>query len=168
MRIRSEQPGDVSAVREVNLGAFETQTEADLVEVLRTQASPLLSLVAEENATVIGHLMCSPAICDQAPDLRIMGLAPMAVRKEHQRQGVGSRLVERAIELCRDLPADAIIVLGHPGYYPRFGFRPGSDFGFRSVYDVPDEVFMAMELREGALGDARGIVQYHPAFDSMA
>ena len=97
-----------------------------------------------------------------------MGLAPMAVAPARQRQGVGSALARAGIAACRDLGFGAVIVLGHPEYYPRFGFVPASRFGLRSEYDVPDDVFMAMELKPGALhGRGPGTIRYHPAFGNV-
>ena len=158
MQIRPEQRGDEQGIRAVNLDAFEGVEEADLVELLRANATPLLSLVAEIDGVIVGHLMCSPVTADERSDVGIMGLAPMSVLATHQRQGVGSALVREAIGRCRDEGCDAIVVLGHPSYYPRFGFEPASRFGISSIYPAPDEAFMAIELRAGALRDVHGIV----------
>lgn len=166
MRIRPEQPGDKQSIRAVHIGAFESEAEADLVDQLRANASPLLSLVATRG-TVVGHLLCSPVTCNAAPAIKIMGLAPMAVLPEHQRTGIGSALVREAVERCREESYDAIVVLGHPTYYPRFGFRPASRFAIHSIYDAPDEAFMALELVPGSLQHASGEVQYHPVFDEL-
>jgi putative acetyltransferase len=81
-----------------------------------------------------------------------------------QKQGIGSRLVEAGLDECRRAGFDVVVVLGHPEYYPRFGFRPASIFGLRSEYDVPDPVFMAMELTPGAAMGVQGLVRYHEAF----
>jgi putative acetyltransferase len=93
-----------------------------------------------------------------------MGLAPMAVLPAHQRRGVGSSLVRAGLDVCRHRGVDAVVVLGHAAFYPRFGFQPASRFGIRSEYDVPDDVFMAIELRPGALAGPAGLVRYHAAF----
>lgn len=151
-------------MREVNVAAFPTRAEADLVDVLRERSTPVVSLVAEIDGVVVGHLMCSPATLDGHPDVRLMGLAPMAVLPGHQGQGIGSALVRRAIGRCRALGADGMIVLGHPGYYPRFGFTPASGWGITCGYDAHDEAFMALELRPGALAGCAGVARYHPAF----
>ena len=164
MNIRFEQPGDIEKIREVNLQAFETETEANLVEALRNADVELISLVAEENGEVIGHILFSPVILG---DLRIMGLAPMAVLPDRQNKGVGTKLVKAGLQDCEKAGYEAVVVLGHAGYYPRFGFVPSVNFGIKSEYDVPPEVFMVKELREGALKGAAGTVKYHPAFNQV-
>jgi putative acetyltransferase len=164
MQIRPERPADVPAIRAVNLAAFEASTEADLVDALRRQADPIVSLVAEAGGTIVGHILFSPATLAADPGVRIMGLAPMAVVPPRQRQGIGSALVRDGLERCRQLGFGAVIVLGHADYYPRFGFTPASRFGLRSEYEVPDDVFMALELDRGVLTGRSGIVRYHPAF----
>jgi putative acetyltransferase len=165
VNIRQEQPGDgdVQAIRAVNLAAFETSTEADLVDALRQEASPRVSLVAEEAGVIVGHIMFSPVtLADATPTL--MGLAPMAVMPARQRQGIGSRLIAAGLERCGELGAAAVVVLGHADYYPRFGFAPASRFGMRCEYDVPDEVFMVRELVGGGLNGLTGTIRYHPVF----
>ena len=164
MKIRSEQPADIAAVRAVNGAAFETSTEADLVDALRTEAHPIVSLVAEENGAVVGHILFSPVTLLGHADLKVMGLAPMAVLPGQQRQGIGSALVRAGLQRCRELGCDAVVVLGHAGYYPRFGFVPASRFGIASEYDVPEDVFMALEIKRGVLRDKSGTARYHAAF----
>ena len=164
MNIRPEQPPDIDAVRQLNRAAFETDTEAALVDILRENARPLVSLVAEEAGAIVGHIMFSPVAISSQIDARTMGLAPMAVWPARQRQGIGSALVTAGLEECRRLGMAGVVVLGHTRYYPRFGFRPASGFGLRSEYDVPDDVFMALELEPGGLQGKAGTVRYHPAF----
>jgi putative acetyltransferase len=96
-----------------------------------------------------------------------MGLAPMAVRPERQRQGIGSALVRDGIARCRERQYDAVVVLGHAEYYPRFGFTPSVQFGITSEYDVPDDVFMVAELRPGGLAGRTGTIRYHAAFEQV-
>ena len=96
-----------------------------------------------------------------------MGLAPMAVSPAVQRKGIGSALVRAGLEECSRLGSCAVVVVGHAEYYPRFGFVPASRFGFVSEYDVPDEIFMAIELTQGALRGKGGTISYHPAFASV-
>jgi len=167
MEIRAEAENDRALVRELNVVAFEGSAEADLVDGLRQNASPIISLVAEEEGQIVGHILFSPAGLIGHPEARIMGLAPMAVLPEHQNKGIGSALVRAGLEQCRNLGFAAVIVLGHPEYYPRFGFKPASRFNLESEYDVPDEVFMAIELEPGALSDLCGRAQYHEAFYSL-
>jgi putative acetyltransferase len=96
-----------------------------------------------------------------------MGLAPMAVMPARQRQGIGSLLVLEGLKRCRGAGVAAVVVVGHAAYYPRFGFVPGSRFSIRCEYDVPDDVFLARELHDGALRGVSGTVRYHPAFASV-
>ncbi len=167
MLIRPEQPEDRAAVFAVNAAAFGTTAEAELVDRLRDEVRPLVSLVAEHDGNVVGHVMFTPVTLPEATELKLMALAPMAVVAAWQRRGVGSRLARAGIEACRRLGCAALVVLGHPGYYPRFGFVPSVRFGIRSTYDVPDDVFMVLELTPGALGGHAGCVQYHQAFEGV-
>ena len=162
LAVRSERPSDRDAVRRVNEVAFERPDEADLVDRLRQSGASYLGLVAEHGAEVVGHILFTPVAVDAEIDVR--GLAPMAVRPEHQRSGVGAALVRAGLEACRAAGAEAIVVLGHPAYYSRFGFRPASVFGLAYEVDVPDEAFMALELANGALDTASGRVRYSSAF----
>ncbi len=167
MLIRAEQEKDRAAVHAVNVSAFETPSEANLVDALREQAEPVVSLVAEDNGAIVGHIMFSPVSLSAHPGLKLMRLAPMAVAPEHQRQGIGSALVRAGLEQCRQLGFIAVVVLGHPEYYPRFGFSPSTRFGIGSEYEVPEEVFMATELQPAALSGKTGMVKYHAVFGSV-
>ena len=165
--IRGERAGDHEGIRQVNLSAFETDLEANIVDALRAQADPIVSLVAVSDNLVVGHILFSPVTLSSQPGLPIMGLAPMAVVPARQRQGIGSDLVRAGLDACRDAGGVAVVVLGHAGYYPRFGFVPASRFGLTSEYDVPDDVFMAMELAAGVLRGNDGTIRYHPAFAAL-
>lgn len=167
MLIRAEEQRDWAAVHAVNVSAFETPAEASLVDVLRQQAQPCVSLIAEDNGAIVGHIMFSPVSLSGHPALRIMGLAPMAVAPEQQRKGIGSALVHAGLEQCKQLGFGAVVVLGHPAYYPRFGFVPSTRVGIGCEYDVPEEVFMVVELQSGFLRGASGKVAYHAAFSSV-
>ena len=164
--IRAEAEADHRAVHALNTSAFGGPGEARLVDALRVQAQPLVSLVAEENGAVVGHIMFTPVSLPGYPEL-IMGLAPMAVIPARQRTGIGTALVRAGLKRCKQLGAAAVVVLGHPGFYPSFGFSPGARFGIACEYDVPQEAFMAMELRPGALRGATGTVKYHAAFSDV-
>jgi putative acetyltransferase len=164
MRVRAELPADVTAVRELNRAAFEGPDEARIVDALRGAVTSLVSLVAEEDGAVVGHILFSPVTLAAASDLPVMGLAPMAVRPAYQRQGIGSALVRAGLQACREAGAVGVVVLGHAAYYPRFGFVPASRFGLGCEYDVPDDVFMALELAAGGLAGRSGTVRYHEAF----
>jgi putative acetyltransferase len=168
MTIREEQSGDEAAIRRVILDAFDSAVEADLVDKLRAHGKVNLSLVAELDGQVVGHILFTVvAIEDADPCPRALGLAPLAVLSEFQRKGVGSALMRSSLERCLGLGHDAIVVVGHPEYYPKFGFLPASRYGLRCEYDVPEDVFMALELRTGALQGIRGLVRYQPEFGEM-
>jgi len=168
MTIREEQPGDIAAIRRVILEAFDSAAEADLVDKLRANGKFRVSLVAELDGQVVGHILFTVvAIEDADPRPRTLGLAPLAVLSECQRKGIGSALVRSSLERCRDMGHDAIVVVGHPEYYPKFGFLPASRYGLRCEYDVPEDVFMALELQVGSLQGIRGLVRYQPEFGKM-
>jgi putative acetyltransferase len=167
MLIRDELAEDVAAVRAVNQAAFETSAEADLVDALRAQAEPFVSLVADEAGSIAGHICFSPVTLSGHDELKILGLAPMAVLPEQQRRGIGTALVRAGLERCRQLGFAAVVVLGHAEFYPRFGFAPASRLGIGSEYDVPDEVFMALELQAGVLNGKAGTIRYHAAFANI-
>ena len=165
MTIREEQSDDVAAIRRVILEAFDGPVEADLVDKLRANGKFRLSLVAELDGQVVGHILFTEVAIEDA-DLRsrALGLAPLAVLSEFQRKGVGSALMRRSLERCHEMGHDAIVVVGHAEYYPKFGFLPASRYGLRCEYDVPEDVFMAFELRAGALQGIEGLVRYQPEF----
>jgi putative acetyltransferase len=167
MHIRPERPEDIPGIRHVNQTAFDTAAEADLVDALRQQAHPIVSLVAVDGEAVVGHILFSPMTPSSHADTQIMGLAPMAVLPSRQRQGIGSALVRTGLDECRRLGFGAVVVLGHADFYPRFGFVPASTFGLTSEYDVPDDVFLAIELSTDALRQRAGTIRYHPAFAAM-
>jgi putative acetyltransferase len=167
MLIRSEEQQDRAPVHAVNVAAFETPAEANLVDALREQARPIVSFVAEDEGEIIGHIMFSPVELPGYPSRKIMGLAPMAVVPGHQRQGIGTELVRAGLEKCKQLGVGAVVVLGHADYYPRFGFAPSTRFGISCEYDVPEDVFMVIELQPGALKGASGTIKYHPAFSNV-
>ena len=167
MVIRDETRRDHEAVRELNEAAFESDAEARLVDALREQATPVVSLVAEEDSAIVGHILFSPVTLTDHESLGIMGLAPMAVAPSRQRQGIGSSLVRAGLDRCRDLGAGAVVVLGHPEFYPRFGFVPSTRFDIGCEYDVPEDVFMVTELKPGFLRGTSGTIRYHPAFGEL-
>lgn len=166
--IRAERPEDYDAVHQVNEQAFGQPNEANLVDALRNSHQPQISLVAEVEGRIVGHIFFSTVrIESETSKTAALGLAPMAVLPEFQNQGVGSALVRRGLEECRSLGQEIVVVLGHPEYYPRFGFVPARGKGLSCEYPVPDEVFMALELREGALSGRKGLVKYGPEFGNV-
>jgi putative acetyltransferase len=164
--VRSEHSGDIAAVRRVNELAFGQPNEGALVDALRKAADPYISLVAIESGQVVGHIFFSPVSIESEDTVfEAMGLAPMAVVPEHQNQGVGSLLVREGLRECERIGCDLVVVVGHPEYYPRFGFVPANQKGLRCEYPVPPEVFMVAELKPGALIGKQGLVKYRPEFD---
>ncbi len=151
----------------VNASAFETPAEANLVDALRARARPIVSLVAEAEGSVVGHILFSPVALSDHPNLEIMGLAPVAVLPVQQRKGIGSALVRTGLQRCKKLGFGAVVVLGHPEYYPRFGFLPSRHFGIGCEYEVPQEVFMVVELNSGFLRGVSGTIKYHAAFKEV-
>lgn len=167
MLIRNEDEKDFAAVHVVNASAFESSAEACLVDILRREVFPIVSLVAVENRAVVGHIMFSPVLLTHHSGLKIMGLGPVALLPANQGKGIGSALVRTGLERCKDLGFGAVVVLGHPLYYSRFGFLPSSQFGIDCEYDVTEESFMAIELQPGYLRDSSGTIQYHDAFKNV-
>lgn len=167
MQIREEARSELDAIHAINLAAFPSSAEAELVRRLRLSANPLISLVAVESGAVIGHILFSPVILDTDSTLALMGLAPMAVMPGRQKQGIGSALVEAGLQHCAELEIGAVAVLGHPDFYPKFGFRASTEFAIKSEYDVPAEVFMLKELSKDYLKNASGIIRYHEEFSKL-
>jgi putative acetyltransferase len=136
------------------------------VDVLRAAGKVTLSLVAVLEGKIVGHILFSTVTIDSAAgSTSAIGLAPMAVLPEHQRRGIGSMLVREGLDACRAAGHRAVIVLGHPEYYPRFGFVRASRFGLTWEHEVQDEAFMAIELVPGALAGGPGVVRYQPEFE---
>ena len=163
--IRQEQPQDLKTIREVNRRAFAQTQEADLVDKLRQNYHNLLSLVAVIQNEVVGHILFTPVTIESAArTVRGMGLAPMAVLPEYQRQGIGSKLVRSGIEQLKKRQCPFIIVLGHAEYYPQFDFEPASRYGIRSEWQVEDGVFMILPLNESEMQGISGVARYSPEF----
>ena len=165
--IRLERPEDLSQVRIINEQAFELATEANLVDKLRQACPDALSLVAEDRNSIVGHIFFIPVVIDN-PEIRVQGmaLAPMAVLPDRQRQGIGSKLVKTGLDILRDRRCPFVVVLGHPEYYPRFGFEPASRYNLTSQWaGVPDEAFMVVIFDKAALQGIAGVVRYRGEFD---
>jgi putative acetyltransferase len=165
--IRREREGDAPAIRAVNEKAFGQSVEADVIDTLRIRCPDSLSLVATVHERVVGHILFTPVtIRFQRVEIRGMGLAPMAVLPGYQLQGIGSRLVQRGIDALRERSCPFIIVLGHAGYYPRFGFVPASTHGLQCQWGgVPDDAFMVLVLDEAFMAGVSGIVRYRDEFN---
>lgn len=163
IRIRLETNDDLLAIRRVNDAAFGTRDEADIVDALRAEGHALVSLVAEVGGRVVGHVLFSRMwIRTAGGSIDAVALAPMAVVPEHQRQGIGGRLIHEGLRALRSRGETIVIVVGHPAYYPRFGFASARAAALASPF--PAEAFMALELVPGALDGVSGRVEYPKAF----
>lgn len=148
---RAETGADIAAIREINLAAFGTSDEADLVEALRADPSwiPGLSIVSgDRDGNLVGHALLTRCHIDETPALC---LAPCAVLPSHQRTGAGSAAIRTALQAATDMGEQFVVVLGHPTYYPRFGFGRASVHGIHLSIEVPDEALMAMSLHGSPL-----------------
>jgi putative acetyltransferase len=166
IHVRPENAGDpqeLAAIRAVIAAAFQRTDEADLVDQLRADEHALLSLVAEREGSIVGHVLFSRMRIDTTHGrVSAVALAPVAVLPDHQRKGIAALLITRGLQLLRDRHERIVIVLGNPSYYPRFGFSAEKSRSLKSPF--PPEAFMAMELTEGALDGIEGSVIYPSAF----
>ncbi|GEP94463.1 GNAT family N-acetyltransferase [Chitinophaga cymbidii] len=171
IRIRPEETSDAGHIYEVNRLAFGREDESRLIGFLREGGSfvPALSLLAEVDGMAVGHILFTRIFIARENGARIesLALAPMAVHPDFQRRGIGGRLITEGLRRAGEAGFTAVIVLGHADYYPKFGFAPAAKWGITTLYDVPEEVFMAMELKPGALDDASGTVVYPEAFERV-
>ena len=164
IEIREETADDVAAIRDVNRRAFGQDQEGNIVDALRLHDAALLSLVATVDDRVVGHIMYSPATIG---DVTGAALGPMAVLPEHQRLGIGSKLVAAGDQKLKADGCPFIIVLGHPQFYPRFGFRPASTHAITCEWDVPDEAFMLLILDPSRMQGVSGLANYRPEFSTV-
>jgi putative acetyltransferase len=162
--IREEIPDDYASVRELNRTAFEGEAEGELVDRLRNDGSVVVSLVAVEGGDIVGHILFSDLVVET--DQAILGavsLAPLAVAPRLQRRGIGSALVRHGLAVCRERGKSVVVVLGHPEYYPRFGFSTELAKNLRGPYS--GDAWMALELIPHVLDGVQGTVRYPKAFD---
>lgn len=162
--IKAEIPKDYEQITKVNNLSFNQPNEGIMISKLRMNDKFIseLSIVAEIESKVAGHILFFPLnIVSEKKSFEILSLAPMAVLPEYQRQGIGKKLVIEGLKKSKELGFKAVVVLGHPTYYPKFGFERASKWNIRPPIDeVPDEAFMAMELVEGFLSDKAGVVEF--------
>lgn len=171
--IRKEIPKDHNCVIELTAKAFETMpfSEGDedkLVARLRNAPGfiPELSLVAELDGLIVGHILFTPLVIDNGQQqFESLVLGPVSVLPEFQKQGIGGKLIRAGHQKAIELGFRSVILIGHPEYYPRFGYKPASTWGIKTHYELPsDDVFMAVELTEGALKNVSGMVIFPPEF----
>jgi len=161
MKIRGEEDRDASTVRIVHEAAFPTDAEARLVDRLRAAGKAEISLVAELEGIVVGHVLFSPVTIEGVRTNDALGLAPVAVLPAHQRRGFGAALIHAGLDACRARGCAFVVVLGDPAYYRRFGFRRAADWRLGNEYGA-DEAFMVIELRPGGIPSQGGLVRYAP------
>jgi putative acetyltransferase len=169
MQIRASRSEDAVEILDVHELAFGRPDEARLFAALDTADAVAASIVAVVDGRIVGHVLFSPVEIvgmDSSRSIRAVGLAPLAVRPNQQGRGIGSRLVPEGLAACRAAGLDAVVVLGDPAFYGRFGFRPASEYGLGNDYGADDE-FMVVALRPGALAGVRGVVRYRPEFGQL-
>lgn len=172
MIIRAETSADQDAVRAITRAAFDREDEARLVDALRAKhRDRVISLVAECEGTITGHVLLTPArIENESGEVQMSGmaLAPVSVRPDLQRTGTGSALCRSALSGAQARNAPFVILIGHPGYYPRFGFVPAAALGIACPYEgVPDEAFMIARLDRAAMNGITGTTRFDPLFDGV-
>lgn len=165
IEIRRERSGDIPVIRDLNKRAFEQDQEANIVDALRSNGAASLSLVATLHDRVVGHIMYSPVEVGQ---LTGAGLGPLSVLPEHQRQGVGSRLIETGNWQLKDAGCPFIVVVGHAHYYPRFGFRPARPLGITCEWEVPDNAFLLMVMDPEQMRGVAGMAKYRHEFSTVS
>jgi putative acetyltransferase len=168
--VRAESAADAPAIRELHEQAFGGPEEARLVDLLRGSPAyvPELSLVAERDGCVVGHVLFSRIAVDvDGHEVELLALAPVAVLPSFQRQGIGSRMIREGLARAAALGYRGVAVLGHPSYYPRFGFRPAREWNLKLPWDTPPEVQMAMPLHPGGLDGVHGDLIYPSAFAAV-
>lgn len=161
---RPETPGDIGAIHAVNAAAFPTPHEADLINALRADPQAWidgLSIVTENEAgEVVGYALLTRCHVDAHP---VLALAPCATLPEYQSKGAGSAAIRTGLAAARAMGENLVVVLGHPEYYPRFGFTPASGFGVKAPFDAPDDAFLALAL-DAARPTPTGTIAYPAAF----
>ncbi|MGM1048746.1 MAG: GNAT family N-acetyltransferase [Bacillota bacterium] len=166
--IRTEEIQDYSQVEQLLKSAFKSEAEPRLVERIRSSVNfiPELSIVSETDGHITGHIMLSVAeVIDDDQSYRVACLAPLAVEPTLQRKGIGGALIREALNRCQQFNIPLVFLIGHPSYYPQFGFVKAGHYGFQlKQFEVPEEVFMVYEIEAGALNRLKGEFRYSDAF----
>ncbi len=169
LKIRQEIKDDLRDIYEINTLAFGQENEAKLVDLLRESKTfiPELSLVATIDNKIVGHILFTKIkiVDDKKNEFDSLSLAPMAVKPDVQKNGIGGQLITAGLNKARELNFKSVIVLGHKHYYPKFGFVPANKWNIKSPFDVQTEAFMGIELMEGGLKNVSGTVKYPKEFD---
>lgn len=164
--IRPVKEGEDTAVRRVLEAAFPTAVEADLVERLRANGAAVIELVALDGESIVGHILFSPVALEPLAGTVGLGLAPVAVMPDHEKHGVGRRLIQNGLAASHKWGAGFVVVVGDPPYYSRFGFEPAEKYGLRSEYDAGGS-FMVFKLESGALPPPGTLIKYAPEFSDL-
>ncbi len=164
MEIREAKDKNINEVLSVEKSAFGYDKEAELVNDLLNDktAEPRLSLLGFDDGKAIGHILYTKVIIKEFPDTKMSILAPLAVVPEKQKQGVGGELIVRSLEILTKSGVDLVFVLGHPEYYPKFGFKTAGELGFEAPYHIPEEhaeAWMVQELKPGVIGSVKGKIK---------
>ncbi len=164
LNIREEIPSDYVAIREVNFQAFNKDKEPQIVEDLRANGNMVLSLVAEKDNQIVGHIVLSRMMIkkEDGTQVKVLAMGPVAVLPTVQKQGVGSQMIKESIRLATERGESAILLLGHKEYYPKFGFSPSLVVGIEHPFNK--ENFMGVELIKDSLKDLKGRMKYSKAF----
>ena len=163
VNIRKERKNDYNQIRKINDLAFGQENEGKMIESLRKTSdyNASLSLVAEIKEKIVGHILFYPVkIKNEEKEYIVLSLAPLAVRPENQNMGIGSKLVKKGIEIAKETDFGIILVVGHPKYYPRFGFKPASNWDIKLPIEAPDDAVLVLELKVDALKNCSGIVEF--------
>jgi predicted N-acetyltransferase YhbS len=167
MIIRQEKNEDFKSIYEINYQAFKQKNESELIERIRSSKNfvPELSLIAEKNGKIVGHILLSKIKIKGEKEYESLILAPLAVLPELQKQGIGEKLITEGLRKAKELGFSSVIVVGHKDYYPKYGFEKASKWNIKCSFKVPDEAFMAIELNIGALAEKSGIVEFPKEFE---
>lgn len=168
MIFRREQLREVEAIHAVERAAFGREAEVGLVDQIQASGGITLSRVAVDDDEIVGHVLFSPAtIRSETAEFRALGMGPVAVRPDRQKQGVGSGLIRTSLDILHQQGHEVVVVEGDPIYYARFGFEDANPFGLDCEFNPPPGCFMVLELRAGALAGRTGMVYYLPEFQNV-
>lgn len=167
MKIRPATESDRIAINEIHFSAFGQEEGPEIVELVNAlvddaTAEPLLSLVAEKNGKLLGHILFTAAVLESGQELSVRILAPLAVSSDYQGKGVGAALIREGLTQLAGSGVDLVFVLGHPDYYPKFGFQTAGVLGFEAPYKIPSknaDAWMVKELKTGVIGSVESRVK---------
>lgn len=165
IQVRPENPSDYAIITQINEQAFGRVNEARLIELIRSSPNyiPELALVADYQGTVVGYILFSWIDLVGAETDPVLGLAPLAVKPEFQKQGIGRQLVEAGLKIAETRGDRLVIVLGEPEFYSKFGFKPSVHYQIQSPFPVPEQYFQVKPLKNYRPTD-QGTVVYPAAF----